>query len=518
MALSAKLQFKQSQSLVMTPQLMQSIRLLQLSHLELFQFIDREIEKNPLLELASDDRDNLQGHETHHEIDDNPTSQRKPDADDATNLVNGDLDVSSSVIEENLGTSIENSFDADMPAIAAHGPSTGLGAGGGSGAGGGFDDIDADGMEAFAARPQTLREVLREQIPGALKTPADRFIAEEIAGSVDEDGYLRRPLGEIAVALGADMEDVEAVLCVVQGFEPSGVAARNLSECLAIQLRELDRFDPAMQALVANLDLLAKRDFPQLTRICGVDQEDIADMVREIRALDPRPGSAFASDPVQAVVPDVLVSPRPDGSWTIELNPDALPRVLVNRTYYAEISRACRNEADKTFITECLQTASWLTKSLDQRAQTILKVATEIVRQQDMFLAFGIEHLRPLNLKTIAEAIKMHESTVSRVTANKYMMTDRGLFEMKFFFTSAISSTQGDETHSAESVRHQIRQMISMESAQNVLSDDAIVEALQQAGIEIARRTVAKYRESMNIPSSVQRRREKRAFVEKRAS
>ena len=515
MALSAKLQFKQSQSLVMTPQLMQSIRLLQLSHLELSQFIDREIEKNPLLELASDGPDIVPGPD----IDDFRDKPTPAETLDATGLVSGELDVSSVSIEEKLGTSIENSFDADMPAIGAYGPSTGLGAGsgGGSGSGRGFDDIDADGMEAFAARPQTLREVLREQIPAALRTASDRFIAEEIAGSIDEDGYLRRPLDEIAAALGADIEDVEAVLGVMQGFEPCGVAARNLGECLAIQLRERDRFDPAMEALIANLDLLAKRDFVQLSRICGVDHEDIADMVHEIRALDPRPGSAFASDPVQAVVPDVLVTQRPDGSWAIELNPETLPRVLVNRTYYAEISKSCRKDADKTFLTDCLQTANWLTKSLDQRAQTILKVATEIVRQQDMFLAYGIEHLRPLNLKTIAEAIKMHESTVSRVTAGKYMMTDRGLFEMKYFFTSAISSNLGEDAHSAESVRHQIRQMIAGEQASRVLSDDAIVDALQKAGIDIARRTVAKYREAMNIPSSVQRRREKRAMLERKA-
>ena len=517
MALSAKLQFRQSQSLVMTPQLMQSIRLLQLSHMELAQFIDREIEKNPLLEIAGDGPDPVSGPDK----EDFRETVSVGETADTTGLVNGELDISSTAIEERLGTSIENSFDADMPAIGAHGPSTGLGAGSGpgsgTGSGRGFDDVDADRMEAFAARPQTLREVLREQIPAALRTATDRFIAEEIAGSIDEDGYLRRPVDEIAAALGAEIEDVEAVLGVMQGFEPTGVAARNLGECLAIQLREQDRFDPAMQALIANLDLLAKRDFAQLTRLCGVDQEDMADMVREIRALDPRPGSAFASDPVQSVVPDVLVTQRADGSWAIELNPETLPRVLVNRTYYAEVSKSCRNEADKTFITDCLQTATWLTKSLDQRAQTILKVATEIVRQQDMFLAYGIEHLRPLNLKTIAEAIKMHESTVSRVTSSKYMMTERGLFEMKYFFTSAISSSQGEDAHSAEAVRHQIRQMIAAEAPGNVLSDDAIVEALQKAGVDIARRTVAKYREAMNIPSSVQRRREKRAMLERKA-
>jgi RNA polymerase sigma-54 factor len=272
-----------------------------------------------------------------------------------------------------------------------------------------------------------------------------------------------------------------------------------------------------MKALLKHLDLLAKRDFAELMRLCGVDREDIADMVREIRELEPRPGSAFDRAPVQAVVADVLVSARPDGSWAVELNSEALPRVLVNRSYHAAVSGGCRNEADRNFLGECLQNATWLVRSLDQRAQTILKVASEIVRQQDMFLAHGVAHLRPLNLKTVADAIKMHESTVSRVTSNKYMMTPRGLFELKYFFTQAIASNTGAEAHSAEAVRHKIRQLVDGESASDVLSDDAIVELLKKGGIDIARRTVAKYRESMNIPSSVQRRREKLAFGKREA-
>jgi RNA polymerase sigma-54 factor len=287
------------------------------------------------------------------------------------------------------------------------------------------------------------------------------------------------------------------------------VCARKLAECLANQLKERDRFDPAMQALVAHLDLLAKRDFAALRRCCGVGDEDLVDMIAEIRRLDPKPGIRFGSTIVQPVIPDAFVRPGPDGSWIIELNSDTLPKVLVNQAYYARVASATKAEADKTYLGDCLQSAAWLVRALDQRAKTILKVATEIVRQQEAFLTNGVEHLRPLNLKTVAEAIGMHESTVSRVTANKSMATPRGTFELKFFFTSAIAAANGGDAHSAEAVRHRIRQLIDTETANEILSDDTIVEKLRAAGIDIARRTVAKYREAMRIPSSVQRRRDK---------
>jgi RNA polymerase sigma-54 factor len=290
-------------------------------------------------------------------------------------------------------------------------------------------------------------------------------------------------------------------------------STRSLDECLALQLRERDRFDPAMQALVRHLDLLAKRDLAALRRLCGVGEEDLTDMIAEIRQLNPKPGLAFGSTLVQPIVPDVFVRPGPDGGFIVELNSDTLPRVLVNQTYHAEVAKTTKNDKDKTYLADCLQTATWLIRALDQRAKTILKVATEIVRQQDAFFANGVQHLRPLNLKTIADAIDMHESTVSRVTANKYMATSRGIFELKYFFTSAIAAADGGEAHSAEAVRHRIRQLIDAEDPQHVLSDDTIVERLRAAGIDIARRTVAKYREAMRIPSSVQRRREKQSSL-----
>src|SRR5947208_6615350 len=268
-----------------------------------------------------------------------------------------------------------------------------------------------------------------------------------------------------------------------------------------------------MQALLAHLDLLAKRDLAALRRICGVDEDDLTEMIGEVRKLNPKPGLAFGSTQVQPIVPDVFVRPGPICGFVIELNSDTLPKVLVNQTYHAEVAKTAKSEQDKSYLAECLQTATWLMRALDQRAKTILKVSTEIVRQQDAFFAHGVQFLRPLNLKTVADAIGMHESTVSRVTANKYMATSRGIFELKYFFTSSIAASDGGEAHSAEAVRHRIKQLIDAEIARDVLSDDAIVDRLREAGIDIARRTVAKYREAMRIPSSVQRRREKQALA-----
>jgi RNA polymerase sigma-54 factor len=373
---------------------------------------------------------------------------------------------------------------------------------------GGREDSEYN-LEAFVSSEVTLADHLAEQMSLAIANPARRMISQHLIDMVDEAGYLTGDLAGVAEKLGAGLDDVEAVLAVLQTFDPSGVCARNLTECLAIQLKERNRFDPAMQTLVRHLELLARRDFVALKRVCGVDEEDLADMIAEIRQLNPKPGLAFGATLVQPMVPDVFVRPGPDGGHIVELNSDTLPRVLVNQTYYSEVSKTTKSDSDKTYLVDCLQSATWLIRALDQRAKTILKVSSEIVRQQDGFFANGVQHLKPLNLKTVADAIAMHESTVSRVTANKYMATNRGIFELKYFFTSAIAAADGGAAHSAEAVRHRIRQLIDAERPPDVLSDDTIVEKLREAGIDIARRTVAKYREAMRIPSSVQRRREK---------
>jgi RNA polymerase sigma-54 factor len=326
---------------------------------------------------------------------------------------------------------------------------------------------------------------------------------------VDEAGYLRGDLAELADKLGAPAGLIDKVLAELQGFDPPGVFARDLAECLSLQLKDQNRYDPQIARLLDNLSLLGSHNLAALKRAVGVDAQELADMIAEIKGLNPKPGLRFGSVQIQPVLPDVSVRPAHDGSWLVELNNDTLPRVLVNRSYYATVSKTAQLPKDRDYLLECLQNANWLVKSLDQRARTILRVAEEIVRQQDGFLTHGISHLKPLNLKTVADAISMHESTVSRVTSNKYIATTRGVFELKYFFTSAIASADGEESHSSEAVRHRIRQLIAAETAGGVLSDDKIVEQLKQDGIDIARRTVAKYREALRIPSSVQRRREK---------
>lgn len=510
MALSTRLMMRQGQSLVMTPQLLQAIKLLQFSHLELNAFVQDELDRNPLLERADE---TAAASEAQPAIDRYAESER-PESVEAPDWASSELPVDSARLAADLGTDVSNAFDADTPPTPAAQTTpddTGLAASawtGSPGSGSGGDGEPAN-LEAYVAAKPTLAEHLAEQLAISRTDPTDRMIGQALIDSLDENGYFRDSLPEIAHRLGAPEARVADLLGAIQTFDPSGVGARDLAECLAIQLRERDRFDPAMQALVANLPLLARREFATLKRLCGVDDEDIADMVAEIRSLDPKPGRAFGGEPLQPVAPDVIVRPAADGGWRVELNTEVLPRVLVNQTYATTVNKARASDADKAFLSNCLQNANWLAKSLEQRARTILKVSSEIVRQQDGFLAHGVEKLRPLNLRMIADAIGMHESTVSRVTSNKYMATPRGLFEMKYFFTASIPAQAGAEAHSAEAVRFRIKQMIEAESPDDVLSDDAIVARLRGADIDIARRTVAKYRESLRIPSSVERRREK---------
>ena len=500
----------------MTPQLLQAIKLLQFSNLELASFVQEELERNPLLERVEETR----GEEAPEPRILEATTSAEPILSDQFNE-SAEADWSSESfatdradLETSLGTELGNTFDDDRPPTAIDMRDTMSEAGlsatswtGSTSPGGG--DGETANLESYLAARLSLKDHLLEQLPLAVADPGDRLIGHSLIDAIDDAGYLTDPIVDIAGRLGAPVARVEAVLLAIQTLDPSGVGARNLSECLAIQLRDRDRFDPAMEMLVAHLDLVAKRDISGLRKLCGVDDEDVNDMIAEIRRLDPKPGRAFGSAAIQPVVPDVVVRLAPDGSWLIELNTEVLPRLLVNQTYAAKISRTKGSEADRSFVSGCLQTANWLTKSLEQRARTILKVSSEIVRQQDAFFAYGVEHLRPLNLKAIAEATGMHESTVSRVTSNKYLSSPRGLFELKYFFTASIASNSGGEAHSAESVRFRIRQMIDRETVGEVLSDDAIVERLRESNIDIARRTVAKYRESMRIPSSVERRRRK---------
>jgi RNA polymerase sigma-54 factor len=489
MGLSQKLVLKQGQSLVMTPQLQQAIKLLQMSAAELQEFVEAEIEKNPLLEreeFAGLARAVAEGPP-------NPLDRAfagQVERDDSGGLAQSHAPAASadgqSLLRDTVWSSMRSAGHLSL------------------------DGEDRDFAESLA-RDVTLAEHLTNQLHLHFKDPAERLIGQHLIGMVNEAGYLTGdPLGIVAT-LGTTPGHVEAILSVLRSFEPTGVFARDLEECLKLQLEERGNLDSAMTALLANLGLLAKRDYQALRQRCGVSADVLQEMIAELRTLNPKPGHAFGTDPVSPVVPDILVRQAPDGSWIVELNSETLPRVLVNNRYMAKVSGNTAREEDKLFLAGCHAQATWLVKSLDQRANTVLKVAREIVRQQDVFLVKGVQHLKPITLRTVADAIEMHESTVSRVTTNKFMATPRGVFELKYFFTNAIAGTDSEgEAHSSESVRHRIKALIAAEAPGSVLCDDDIVAALRQEGIELARRTVAKYRESLGILSSIQRRREAR--------
>lgn len=515
MAVTPRLDLRQVQGLVMTPQLQQAIKLLQLNNLELAEYVEEELERNPLLERSEGDDG------------DAPAAEAAPSEGDGDGDGDGApgleaVDTATTADDAHAGSDamdvdVDDRWDGDAPAQPPTGeaqtPDMGGGMGesfSGSTRGGSFDDGEF-GLEQTLSSEISLRDHLSEQLSVDITDASERLIGRHLIEMLDDAGYLSGSIEDAAAMLGCAPDAVEVVLEKLQGFDPPGIFARDLAECLAIQLKDRDRLDPAMEAFLQNLDLLAKRDMAGLQKACNVDAEDIADMAGEIRALNPRPASAFEHDTAHAITPDVLMRPHPDGGWMVELNTEMLPRVLLNNAYYARIRADAKTEDDKRYISECYQSASWLVKSLHQRATTILKVAGEIVRQQDAFFMHGVHHLRPLVLRDIADVIEMHESTVSRVTSNKYIATPRGIFELKYFFTTAIASSGGGESHSSESVRHRIKALIDAEDPESVLSDDKLVQLLKAEGMDIARRTVAKYRESLGLSSSVQRRREKKA-------
>ncbi len=480
----------------MTPQLQQAIKLLQLSNLELVDFVASQLEENPFLERDESPPEAPDERRGEAQSEAKETPQAEVDLSDDKSLKDARESLDAEYEDVDPGASGSDAAAADYRTNDWASATSGRG----------FDSDDR-AFDERLSKEKSLAEHLTEQLHVATRDPAQLFIGAYLIDLIDEAGYLRESLPVIAERLGAELVEVEQTHTLITSFDPCGVGARDLKECLKLQLIDADRFDPAMQAFIENIEMLAKGDLKGLIRATAADEEDVREMIAEVRALTPKPGYAYGGGTVQAIAPDVFVRQSPDGGWKVELNSDTLPRILVNQRYYAEISAASASDKDKSFVLEQFANANWLAKSLDQRARTILKVASEIVRQQDAFLVHGIKHLRPLNLKIVADAIEMHESTVSRVTSNKYMATPRGLFELKYFFTASIASASGGEAHSAEAVRHRIRELIDAETKDCVLSDDKIVEILQAEGVAIARRTVAKYRETLNIPSSVQRRR-----------
>ena len=495
MALGPRLDLRQSQSLIMTPQLQQAIKLLALSNLEIDAFVAAELEKNPLLETGGpiDNAPAADGIDAQIDL---PALAPETGAIDA--LIGQGRAESDAPLDVDYGA---ETFIDDGPSDRAV---SAVGSGGSEMLQGGGEAIDFD---SFANPEIGLQEHLMDQARSALDG-MDLLIATQLIGQIDEAGYLEANLLETAHALGVPLRQAEQVLDVIHSFDPTGVGARSLAECLTLQAKEADRYDPCMAKMLANLDLLARGAIPQLRRICGVDEEDMADMIRELRGYDPKPGLRYSTDRAAPVTPDIFVNPARDG-WSIEINSATLPRLLINRSYYVQLASGPQNRASKAWLADCLASANWLVKALDQRQKTIIKVATEIVRCQEDFFRKGVAHLKPLTLKMVAEAIGMHESTVSRVTSNKYLSCPRGVYELKYFFTSGVAAAGGDGAVSAEAVKSHIKALIAAEAPDAILSDDTLVDLLRAKGMDLARRTVAKYRESLGIGSSVQRRRQK---------
>lgn len=487
MALGPRLDLRQSQSLVMTPQLQQAIKLLALSNLEIETFIGEALEANPLLELGQPGGDPAG-------IEVEPTDVRRTSLENSPTdqlIAEGravddrPLDIDPATLDRDRDT---GDWSADIRAAPA---------------------ADVFGPEERGDAAPSLSDHLNAQIGTATRDPATAFIARHIVSELDEAGYLGATVGELADELGVGNEEVEEALAVVQSLDPTGVGARTLGECLALQAREADRYDPCMARMLDNLDLLSRGELPRLKRLCGVDDEDFADMLAELRAYDPKPGLRWGGGDGAPVTPDILILARTDGGWDVQLNQATLPRLVINRTYYVEMRGACDDKGARAWLSEKLADANWMVKALDQRARTILKVATELVTQQDAFFRHGVSQLRPLTLRTVAEAIGMHESTVSRVTSNKYLSCPRGTFELKYFFTSGVASADGEGAVSANAVKAAIKALIDAEEPRAVLSDDTLVDLLKAQGFDLARRTVAKYREAIGLGSSIQRRRQK---------
>ena len=477
MGLGPSLSIRQSQALVLTPQLAQAIKLLKLSNLELESFIAEELAKNPLLESSGGDEQGEFAAPTSEEFDD----EDRPGDPGADDLIRGQAEDDRPMDRDWTAEALETDSFADV--VTSSGTE---------------EAFDFDRLQYSAP---SLSDHLGSQLHGV--SGAVGALARILAEALDETGYLTVSLEQIAALTGASTRLIEQALEIVQGLDPPGVGARSLAECLALQAKAADRYDPAMARLIDNLELLSKGRTQDLKRICGVDDEDLADMVRELRAYDPKPGCRFGASAADEVVPDVFVRKGRAG-YAVELNQATLPRLLVNRRYYQELKSGPQDKASRAWLSECLASAGWLVKALDQRARTIVKVVSEIVRRQQGFFDKGVAAMKPMTLREVAEAIEMHESTVSRVTSNKYLLCDRGLFELKYFFGSGVQSAEGDGA-AAEAVKAAIREVIDAES--EILSDDAIAALLKQRGFDCARRTVVKYREAMGIGSSIQRRR-----------
>lgn len=486
--ITQRLDLKQTQTLVMTPQLQQAIKMLQLTNTELAELIEKELEHNPLLEKV--DPNQTTEADTPRDTEEKQSSESKDSMDEAyDDQWDGEAYEKGEKLQDfDAGSSMAN-----------------VGAGGNTS----FDNLEAS-WENSLANTKTLRDHLSEQALIEFTDAKDLALAMQLIDRVDEKGFLRDSKEELLDKIGCKEERLDDVLKRAKDFDPTGIFAADLPECFALQLAEKGQLDESMQRLLDNLDLLAEHDHKKLCKLCDVTEDELSDMVGQMRALNPNPASDFDHFVVQTAIPDVLMRAIPKsegGGWRVVLNTDTLPRVLVNEEYHATVMNSAVKKEDKTYMNERLASAHWLVRAMDQRAQTILKVASKIIEHQYAFFLYGVEYLTPLTLREIAEEIEMHESTVSRVTTNKYIGTPRGIFELKYFFSSGVGTSGGGGDLAAEAVKAKIKALIDQEkTAKDVHSDDKLAELLGKDGVDIARRTVAKYREAMGLGSSVQRR------------
>ena len=470
------LQLRLSQQLAMTPQLQQAIRLLQLSTLELQQELQQALESNPLLEQI----------DTHEEIDTRETQDSET------------LDTADALEQKEMPEELP--LDASWDTIYTAGTPSGT-----SG-----DYIDDELPVYQGETTQTLQDYLMWQVELTPFSDTDRAIATSIVEAVDETGYLTVPLEDILESMGdeeIDIDEVEAVLKRIQRFDPVGVAAKDLRDCLLIQLSQFDKTTPWLEEarliISDHLDLLANHDFRTLMRVTRLKEDVLKEAVNLIQSLDPRPGQSIQTGEPEYVIPDVLVR-KHNGHWTVELNSDSIPRLQINQ-HYASMCNNARNDGDSQFIRSNLQDAKWLIKSLESRNDTLLRVSRCIVEQQQAFFEQGEEYMKPMVLADIAQAVEMHESTISRVTTQKYLHSPRGIFELKYFFSSHVNTEGGGEA-SSTAIRALVKKLIAAENPAKPLSDSKLTSLLSEQGIMVARRTVAKYRESLSIPPSNQRK------------
>ncbi len=495
MAIEPKLEIKQSQSLLITPQLRQAINLLQMSNLELNSLINEELAANPLLEREDGDQPE-EGEPAEKNIDDydppaagSDEESFSPDIDYDNEFDDDGSDREGYDIPETYGWK-----DYALNKNAGNSPSP-----------------DFDFFEQKLSAEKSLYDIINEQINTAFSSSKEKIIAAVLKEQLDDSGYFRGDIGQISQKLHIRPLRIQKILNRMKSFEPTGIFAENLAECIALQLQEQNLLTPDMKKLLQHLNLLADGKYKELSNILKIHPEALTKMIRLIRQVNPKPTADYFSPASQYIIPDIFVRRAPDRSYIVELNNMSLPRLLINRRYYIRISQSeDKNKNTKRYLKTQLNNAGFLIKALNQRASAILRVSEEIVKNQYDFFEKGINFLKPLTLKDIADAAEMHESTVSRVTTGKYMHTPLGIFELKYFFSTAAGSYRGDENTSARSICHKIKKYIENEKTDNILSDDNISEQLAREGFKVARRTVAKYRESMGIPSSSLRRRQKK--------